>query len=605
MKVVEARRNPNINKDPSFDEFLKNLLKKYSKKDIFVSFKGETDNIWSYNPDSTFETPIGLYVYPLSLLIEEQTSPYNEEMFREAAPFAGELPYIYFFILQDWENIITSKTTKKIFKEYVKKVQTLYKKNKGIDEICKKFLSDNYTIKGEFLPQVRDLDFGMDFQDEKAQVIIKRAVRELIESGISPMYYFYNFLEHVVYYLTGKEKNPAAFTNLCLKIGIHGFLDLDGEGMIHYFEPEQGVFFKVKSIGELLIYKVPRNKDGETLPEEGVRVLKSFPNGAQIVVAEQLRRRYYIPPSGKHITELHGFPYAIWKIFDEDFFFLFSKDGSNLTTLKSSGEAFLRDFSFDPDKVHDTPLKSSEGEKIAVMSATGKNKGIYVVTQSGKILFSQSDTKLQYSGSYRGEGREYILLRRIGSHAAKVLDFFKIFLDGSFEKGSATPVEFLSKHKHRLLEQVEVLFPKGGNIPGTHKKPVSDKNLHRTGFNPGRANRVKKEKNSQQIERYLGDGNIPVENLFLVKELIEKGKKLKAMTSGDSYQEKDLLKQHLLEVKEGMRDVLKKLPAGFHEKWRISPKSNLQELTAFLIFLPQLENNLEDLREYIEKESAF
>lgn len=159
--------------------------------------------------------------------------------------------------------------------------------------------------------------------------------------------------------------------------------------------------------------------------------------------------------------------------------------------------------------------------------------------------------------------------------------------------------------KQLLVEEIEMLFPKGGNILGTHKKPVSDKNLHRTGFNPGRANRVKREKNSQQIERYLGDGSIPVENLFLVKELIEKGKKLKAMTSGDSYQEKDLLKQHLLEVKEGMRDVLKKLPAGFHEKWRISPKSNLQELTAFLIFLPQLENNLEDLREYIEKESAF
>lgn len=160
--------------------------------------------------------------------------------------------------------------------------------------------------------------------------------------------------------------------------------------------------------------------------------------------------------------------------------------------------------------------------------------------------------------------------------------------------------------KQLLMEEIGVLYPKGGTVPGVHKKTIPNRKLYRTGFNPGRADRVKSEKISQQIERYLGDSKIKVEDFYLIKELVEEGKKLRSLTSGDSYQEKNLIKQHLLEIKDKMRGVLERLPEGFHEKWRISPTSNLQELSAFLVFLPQLENSLQDLQEYLvrEKEST-
>lgn len=159
--------------------------------------------------------------------------------------------------------------------------------------------------------------------------------------------------------------------------------------------------------------------------------------------------------------------------------------------------------------------------------------------------------------------------------------------------------------KQLLMEEIEVLYPKGGSVPGVHKKYVPDNKPQKHSYNNKRVRGVRDEKRHQQIERYLGDKTIEVEDFYIIHDLVNKGRRLQNTLSGDTYQEPDLRKKELLQLRDGMRENLRKLPAGFHEKWRISPISSLQELSSFLIFLPQLEGNLQDLEQSLQKGSTI
>jgi len=89
VNLTEARRNPDMNPKISAYE----ALKPYSKDErYFISFT-QLDKL-GINPKSRYETPLGIYTYPLSTIWEE----YRVEQTRslgKAVPFAGDSPYIW------------------------------------------------------------------------------------------------------------------------------------------------------------------------------------------------------------------------------------------------------------------------------------------------------------------------------------------------------------------------------------------------------------------------------------------------------------------------------------------------------------------------------
>ena len=91
-RLMELRRNPEVNiKTPTLE-----ALKKYaSDPDVYVSFTAEMpsrDSKTKYsklgiNPSSTYNTPIGIYSYPIDYALEKNLK----------VPFAGDRPFIQVF----------------------------------------------------------------------------------------------------------------------------------------------------------------------------------------------------------------------------------------------------------------------------------------------------------------------------------------------------------------------------------------------------------------------------------------------------------------------------------------------------------------------------
>lgn len=209
--VFEKRSNYQTNIENTFNEFYNKIVSSYELKNIFISFRNGV-HVTDLNLNNDYNTPTGFYTYPLISFKKGLFDNISESQFRDLFPYNSDLPYIYFCILDDWSNIITTKTTDSVLKEYVLKIKQLYFNIAPVIGMCDDFLNNKYNPN--------------------------------YEPSKSPTHKFWLFLYSIAPYI-GKKKNDI-FTVICNKIGVDGFVDY-GTGFIHINEPKQAIFFKVRN----------------------------------------------------------------------------------------------------------------------------------------------------------------------------------------------------------------------------------------------------------------------------------------------------------------------------------------------------------------------
>jgi len=211
--LFEKRRNPDQNPKISAYEY----LKKYSKDpDIYVTFS-DIKKV-GINPKSGFNTPIGIYAYPL----KEIWKPIERSKDAKTVPFAGDRPYIF---------ILRSKNKKKFVKDMYKDYNSK-DYDDDMDKLRKLYPPPTYTKK-----------------DYDIEGIIEQGTRDASHKNpISSMW-------NVTRLLANQQKGtPLVQWNKILRqLGYTGFADKSGEGIIHFAEPVQAVFlskdaFKVEDM---------------------------------------------------------------------------------------------------------------------------------------------------------------------------------------------------------------------------------------------------------------------------------------------------------------------------------------------------------------------
>ncbi len=108
QELLEARSHPELNPKISGYEALKPYA---NDPDIYISYTS-IDKI-GINPKSSYNTPFGIYTYPLKGTIWNEIEKAKDS---HAVPFAGDNPYIW--ILKSKNK---SKFVKDLYKDYTSK----------------------------------------------------------------------------------------------------------------------------------------------------------------------------------------------------------------------------------------------------------------------------------------------------------------------------------------------------------------------------------------------------------------------------------------------------------------------------------------------------
>jgi len=306
--IQEKRKNPELNPKVSAYQYLKQYK---DRDDIYISF---TDLLKiGIKPMSTFNTPNGIYTYPL----KEFWKRYRVEQSKEVggvAPFAGERKYIAIIkakhskgFVQDMYKDYTSKNydrdiekLKKLFgvqnnssRVFIKEALTFLKKRlpKFFDkDVAKIVLEEIKEIRfsilcDDFIDETRSIIKWKDGNKDKSEKELKKLLKELKElptyfdgndtltsiiddaswasthkSPIGMFWYITMMLSRIKLSdkLLGNHSNTQKWNNLLRKLGYTGFGDKSGKGLIHDAEPLQALFLTKNEI--TVIDQIP-NKD--------------------------------------------------------------------------------------------------------------------------------------------------------------------------------------------------------------------------------------------------------------------------------------------------------------------------------------------------------
>ena len=251
--ILEARRNPELN--PKIGPYTQ--LKKYvDDPSIFISFT-EIDKI-GINPQSNYNTPLGIYTYPLqaawenykidnlfqrrlrlrestSRLSNSQIAKIEQEAIQDAFPFATKHPYIQVLtskrpltVLQDFKQI-------DIIRYNTKRVWEIIENSKATDK------EKENAIKG--------------FHNLLNQIITRSASPRVNTPGGLFWWLTLNCCDpsrktrHIAQFIQNhyNSKNTMRVWNYFLRdLGYDGFID-KGDSIIHENEPTQAVFLTRKA----------------------------------------------------------------------------------------------------------------------------------------------------------------------------------------------------------------------------------------------------------------------------------------------------------------------------------------------------------------------
>ncbi len=241
MLLCELRSNPDRNPKSS----ILDILYRYKDRDdVYVSFtKIEKLGI---NPQSSYSTPLGIYAYPVKELWGEyiehrlDSLPYATKQvptqgvtdiplpnMNGMAPFAGDAPYAVIFSCPEQEGFIGD------FSQYTE---------------------DDLNRHIELLSSVVAPD-GISKKDISLYVDVSR-VQALRKTPVGRLWYIVMQIAGIIATKNRWQNRtnitdspiPKIWNALFRKIGIVGFADIHGEGVIHANEPTQAVFFSTSPI---------------------------------------------------------------------------------------------------------------------------------------------------------------------------------------------------------------------------------------------------------------------------------------------------------------------------------------------------------------------
>jgi hypothetical protein len=86
-EISEARRNP----DQNPRQYALDQLEKYLEQDVYYYISYTAIDKIGINPRSRYDTPIGIYAYPLTMDIYNEMQQAGSS---SAVPFAGGNPFI-------------------------------------------------------------------------------------------------------------------------------------------------------------------------------------------------------------------------------------------------------------------------------------------------------------------------------------------------------------------------------------------------------------------------------------------------------------------------------------------------------------------------------
>jgi hypothetical protein len=210
--LLEARKNPQKNKKITAYEY----LKPYSKNDdIYITFT-ELKKV-GINPKSDFNTPNGVYTYPLKETWEEYNVEQNKSL--KHYPFASNRPYI---------TILKAKHSKYFIRDMKNDYSSAdYDRDK--EKLLKMCNNDNTLI--------NDIEY-------EAKTSADNFHKNIIG-------YFWNMTRLISKYYR-KEFNLSSYSatqawnDLLRRLGYTGFADKSGFSIIHSSEPIQAVFLTSK-----------------------------------------------------------------------------------------------------------------------------------------------------------------------------------------------------------------------------------------------------------------------------------------------------------------------------------------------------------------------
>jgi hypothetical protein len=190
-------------------------LQKYVNKGYFIHF-GEYNKV-GINPRSGYDTPLGIYCYPLTQKI------YNA-LVNDKLPFASEMPYIHVIKPKPEANIILLQTM-------------------TIDELYS-YLHDLGIDRKEI-----DLELSGDSKHVYGQGPRHRSI-----GGV-----FWWFLWKTIKKSRYRKSN-VKWNSLFRELEIDGVVD-KGSGIIHENEPTQAVFFSLRSIDVVDMFRnIPKGE---------------------------------------------------------------------------------------------------------------------------------------------------------------------------------------------------------------------------------------------------------------------------------------------------------------------------------------------------------
>lgn len=201
--LLEARKNPELNPKISLNAELKAYVDKFGKSG-FISFTS-IDKL-GINPSSDYDTPIGIYAYPVMYAYHDVL---GDDQHARRLPFAGSNPYATLFSATN--GVIDLHTfSESDLTSAIKKLKSLY--------------------------GTRDVETSISYALESGRVqtaggqlwAITMKLSKIIEGG-----------------------TPSIVWNKIFRsIGINGCVDSAGEDIIHPNEPTQAVFFKKPGVIE-------------------------------------------------------------------------------------------------------------------------------------------------------------------------------------------------------------------------------------------------------------------------------------------------------------------------------------------------------------------
>jgi hypothetical protein len=240
LPLFEARKNPENN--PKFSPY-EQLVKYKDDPNVYISFT--TVNKLGLNPVNRFDTPTGIYSYPLSVVWTKYNIDKRKSM--RVLPFATNRKYIQVFRRDDAGRFVD-----------------------GLENYDDIDLDNDLSILRRMYKNKED--------------IIQHAIKSAY--GDTDFGKFWNVTRLLA------DKNPNEWASILRGLGYSGFNDATGTGLIHHKEPFQAVFLKksgVKHIGTILNDATAENKpDKFETSKDAVRHLLHISKGRSKKVERKL-----------------------------------------------------------------------------------------------------------------------------------------------------------------------------------------------------------------------------------------------------------------------------------------------------------------------------